>query len=386
MKTKDSVYIRFLNYFPMSYLDQIASPTLLIDEKITRANLEKMASKAQKQGKKLVPHWKTAQSHTVGNWAKDHGIREVTASSISLAEYLCGQGWDSIHIAFPFNIRELPRLNRLAANQNISVQVVNATTAKALAEGLTEDVWFFVELDAGYGRTGIQVSEEAELKEIFSHASRSRHLKFKGFYIHPGHTYYGKDTQKIHEESQEALAQMKAKYLDRYPYLVTRLGDTPGCAVMEDFGAVDELGPGNFVFFDLMQVHLGSCKKEDIAVCLAVPVVDIRMDRKEILIHGGGVHLAKDVLIQSDGTKNFGEVVLLTEKGWTIPNHYSFVKSISQEHGIIQASEELLKSVKVGDLLGILPIHSCMTADAMGSYLSVNGQKIDHAEGARQLR
>ncbi len=366
----------------MSYLDQIASPTLLIDEKITRANLEKMAQKAQQAGKKLVPHWKTAQSRKVGDWAKDYGIREVTASSISLAEYLCGQGWDSIHIAFPFNIREISRLNRLAAKQNISVQVVNAATAKALAEGLTEEVSFFVELDAGYGRTGIQASQEAELEEILTHASRSKHLKFKGFYIHPGHTYYGKDTQKIHEESQDALARMKAKYLDRYPTLVTRLGDTPGCAVMEDFGAVDELGPGNFVFFDLMQVQLGSCSKEDIAVCLAVPVVDIRKDRKEILIHGGGVHLAKDVLIQPDGTKNFGEVVLLTEKGWSIPSHYSFVKSISQEHGIIQASEELLNSVKVGDLLGILPVHSCMTADAMGSYLSLNGQKIDHAEGA----
>jgi D-serine deaminase-like pyridoxal phosphate-dependent protein len=381
MKTKDSFYIRFFNPMPMSYLDQIASPTLLIDEKITRANLEKMANKAHALGKKLVPHWKTAQSRTVGNWAKEYGIREVTASSISLAEYLCGQGWDCIHIAFPFNIREIPRLNRLAAKQGISVQVVNAATAKALAEGLTEQVEFFVELDAGYGRTGIQATQEAELEAILTQAVGSEFLKFKGFYIHPGHTYYGKDTDKIHLESQEALAKMKAKYLDRFPKVVTRLGDTPGCAVREDFGDVDELGPGNFVFFDLMQVQLGSCTKEDIAVCLAVPVVDIRKDRKEILIHGGGVHLAKDVLINEDGSKNFGEIVLLNDKGWTIPSHSSFVKSISQEHGIIQASDELLASVKVGDLLGILPVHSCMTADCIGSYLSLDGQVIDHAEG-----
>jgi len=381
MKTEDSFYIRFSNPISMSYLKQIASPTLLIDEKITRANLEKMANKAHALGKKLVPHWKTAQSRTVGNWAKEFGIREVTASSISLAEYLCGQGWDSIHIAFPFNIREIPRLNRLAAKQGISVQVVNAATAKALAEGLTEQVEFFVELDAGYGRTGIQSTDEAELEAIFKQASGSEFLKFKGFYIHPGHTYYGKDMDKIHLESQEALAKMKAKYLHRFPKVVTRLGDTPGCAVREDFGGVDELGPGNFVFFDLMQVQLGSCTKEDIAVCLAVPVVDIRKDRKEILIHGGGVHLAKDVLIYENGSKNFGEIVLLNDKGWTIPSHISFVKSISQEHGIIQASDELLASIQVGDLLGILPVHSCMTADCMGSYLSLDGQRIDHAEG-----
>jgi len=385
MKTEDSFYIRFLNPISMSYLEQIASPTLLIDEKITRANLKKMADKAQKLGKKLVPHWKTAQSRIVGNWAKDCGIREVTASSISLAEYLCGQGWDSIHIAFPFNIREIPRLNRLAAKQGISVQVVNAATAKTLAEGLTEKVEFFVELDAGYGRTGIQATQETELEAILTQASGSKFLKFKGFYIHPGHTYYGKDTDKIHLESQDALAKMKAKYLHRFPKLVTRLGDTPGCAVRSEFGEVDELGPGNFVFFDLMQVQLGSCTKEDIAVCLAVPVVDIRKDRKEILIHGGGVHLAKDVLINEDGSKNFGEIVMLHEKGWSIPNHRSFVKSISQEHGIIQASDELLASVQVGDLLGVLPVHSCMTADCMGSYLSLNGQLVDHAEGARQF-
>ena len=383
MKTEDSFYIRFSNPISMSYLKQIASPTLLIDEKITRANLKKMASKAQALGKKLVPHWKTAQSCTIGNWAKEYGIQEVTASSISLAEYLCGQGWNCIHIAFPFNIREIPRLNRLAAKQGISVQVVNAATAKAPAEGLTEKVEFFVELDAGYGRTGIQATQEAELEAILTLADGSEFLRFKGFYIHPGHTYYGKDTDKIHLESQEALAKMKAKYLHRYPNLVTRLGDTPGCAVRSEFGEVDELGPGNFVFFDLMQVQLGSCTKEDIAVCLAVPVVDIRKDRKEILIHGGGVHLAKDVLINEDGSKNFGEIVMLHEKGWSIPSHRSFVKSISQEHGIVQASDELLASVQLGDLLGILPVHSCMTADCMGSYLSLDGQVVDHAEGAR---
>ena len=369
----------------MSYLAQISSPTLLINESITRANLQKMAQKAAAQGKTLVPHWKTAQSRKIGSWAKEYGIREVTASSIHLAEYLCGQGWDRIHIAFPFNIREIPRLNRLARQQRLSLQLVNAASAKALAEGLTEQVDFFIELDAGYGRTGVLLSDTTCLEAILEQADRSDKLQFRGFYIHPGHTYYGKDTSKIHQESQEALAQMKAKYRSRYPHLVTRLGDTPGCAVMENFGEVDELGPGNFVFFDLMQVQLGSCSKKDIAVCLAVPVVDIQRERKEILVHGGGVHLAKDVLVGADGSKNFGEVVLLTETGWTLPGHHSYVKSISQEHGVIHASEELLATVQVGDLLGILPVHSCMTADCMGAYLSLAGEWIDHAEG-RQHR
>jgi len=174
---------------------------------------------------------------------------------------------------------------------------------------------------------------------------------------------------------------LKNKYRSEYQDLVTRTGDTPGCSVIEDFGDIDELGPGNFVFYDMMQVALGSCKREDVAVALVVPVVDIKKERKEILVHGGGVHLAKDVLTELDGGKNFGEVVYLTENGWSIPGQRSFLKSISQEHGIIKASDELLAKVKVGDLLGILPIHSCMTADCMRSYLTINGETVDHAEG-----
>ncbi len=365
----------------MSYIDQITSPTLLINENITRANIQRMADKAARHGKKLVPHWKTAQSHEIGKWAKEYGIKEVTASSIKLAEYLCGQGWENIHIAFPFNVLEIPRLNYLASTQSLSVQVVNAVTAQKLADGLTNPVGFFIEIDAGYGRTGVHISDFGTMEEILRIASLSDKLNFRGFYLHPGHTYYTPDKAGIYEQSRQALHMLKIKYQSQFPDLVTRVGDTPGCAVTEDFGDVDELGPGNFVFFDLMQAELGSCTKEDISVCLAVPVVDISYERKEILIHGGGVHLAKDVLVDAAGNKNFGEVVFLNENGWTIPDDRSYLKSVSQEHGLIKASDSLLAKVQVGDLLGILPVHSCMTADCMGEYLSLDGRIIDHCEG-----
>lgn len=368
----------------MSYLDQITSPTLLISEKITRANIKRMAAKAARTNKKLVPHWKTAQSHEIGNWAKEYGIKEVTASSIKLAEYLCGQGWNNIHIAFPFNPLEIPRLNYLAANQSLSVQLVNPVTTQKLVNGLTNPVGFFIEIDAGYGRTGVPLADFGTIEKILRTAVVSDKLKFKGFYLHPGHTYYTSDKASIYDQCRKALHMLKMKYQSEFPDLVTRVGDTPGCAVTEDFGDIDELGPGNFVFFDLMQAELGSCTKEDIAVCLAVPVVDINFERNEILIHGGGVHLAKDVLVDASGNKNFGEVVFLNEKGWSIPTERSYIKSISQEHGLIKASDSLLQSVKVGDLLGILPVHSCMTADCMGAYLNLDGKIIDHCEGKSQ--
>jgi len=366
----------------MSYLDNISSPTLLIDEKICRNNLQRMSEKASRHHMKLIPHFKTPQSRTIGEWAKDFGIEEITVSSIKLAEYLAGLGWKNIHIAFPFNILETKRLNVLAKKQNVSVQLVNEKVADYLAKNLEHSVGFFIEIDAGYGRTGVETDNREAIEAILSAAKTSDKLHFKGFYIHPGHSYYSNsDIEKIYTETRAALHSLKESYRKRYPELVTRVGDTPGCSKMEDFGDVDEMGPGNFIFYDLVQVSLGSCRKEDIAVALAVPVVDINYSKGEILVHGGGVHLSKDFLLEGSDGKNFGEVVLLEENGWTIPEDRSYIKSISQEHGIIKASVELLEKVQIGDILGILPVHSCMTADCMKGYLSISGEKLDHAEG-----
>ncbi|SIT05857.1 alanine racemase [Belliella pelovolcani] len=365
----------------MTYLQQITSPTLLIDEKICRDNIARMATKAKNNSMKLVPHFKTGQSKAIGKWAKDYNVPEITVSSIKMAEYFCGDGWETIHIAFPFNPLEIKKLNELSQNQKISVQLVNSEVAKMLANQLRSPVGFFIEIDAGYGRTGVAVSDFGKIEEILRISQTSDYLQFRGFYIHAGHSYYAKDVAAIHEQNIAALNMLKNKYRTEFPDLVTRTGDTPTCSMMDDFGGIDEMGPGNFVFYDLTQAGIGSCTKADIAVALAVPVVDINPEKKTILIHGGGVHLAKDVLFEPNGEKNFGEVVFLSDEGWEIPKSRSFVKSISQEHGIIQASEELLQKAQVGGLLGILPVHSCMTADCMKAYLSLDGQWIDHTEG-----
>ncbi|UJP63776.1 alanine racemase [Mongoliitalea daihaiensis] len=364
-------------------LETITSPTLLIDEKICRRNISRMAEKAAKHGMELIPHMKTAQSHIVGEWSREVGIREITVSSLKMASYFSNKGWSTIHIAFPFNPREINAFNELASQQKLSIQLVNPVVTQLVAEKLTSAAGFFIEIDAGYGRTGVPYQQTAIIDEILAAAEKNPLFSFRGFYIHPGHSYYTKDIVGIYEESRLALAELKALYIAKYPTIKTRIGDTPGCSVMDDFGDIDQLGPGNFMFYDVTQVGIGSCSLADIAVALAVPIVDIQVEKGEILVHGGGVHLSKDVLYEPDGSKNYGEVVYLREgAAWEIPKQRSYVKSVSQEHGIIKASDELLQQVSVGDLIGILPIHSCMTADCMKSYYTINGLHIDHAEGA----
>lgn len=365
----------------MAYHDPITSPTLILNPEIVLDNLRRMSSKASKLGLKLVPHFKTPQSREIGKWVVDKGIKEITVSSLKQADYLSGLGFDLIHIAFPFNIREIEEFKVLQTSQFLSVQLVNVDSTRFLASTIESNTPFFIEIDAGYGRTGVKCEDYSTIDQILATARESGILSFRGFYIHPGHTYHG-DIHKIYTETRDALSRLKSRFGSTYPEMAIRVGDTPGCSIIDDFGPANELGPGNFMFYDLMQVNIGSCSREDIAIALAAPVVDVDRTAGKMLVHGGGVHLSKDFILLDDGSKCFGEVVLLTETGWSIPENRSLVYSISQEHGVINASQELLDSVKIGDLVGILPVHSCMTADCMKKYWSTTGEWIDHAEGA----
>lgn len=366
----------------MSYLDEIKAATLLLDSAICKRNIKRMKQKADYHGLKLTPHLKTAQSRIIGKWVKDAGIDEITVSSLSMANYLKSLDWKIIHVAFPFNIRELDFLKKLASDFSISVQIVNEITATHLADTIERDLGFFIEIDAGYGRAGVNASDTDRIEAILRICAKNKSMRFRGFYIHPGHSYY-LNVRQVYDETISAMAFLKLKYRPFYPECVIRCGDTPGASMMDDFGCIDELSPGNFMFYDLMQVEIGSCVREDIAIALAAPVVDIDKAKSTILVHGGGVHLSKESL-RSNGRVHFGEAVVLHENGWQIPKQkISWVSKISQEHGTIQADDELLESVEVGSLLGVLPVHSCLTGDCMRGYLTLDGDWIDHAEGAQ---
>ncbi len=167
------------------------------------------------------------------------------------------------------------------------------------------------------------------------------------------------------------MLNLKEAYQLEYPGLIISIGDTPSCSIMENFEDVDEIRPGNFIFYDLIQYKLGVCDEQDIAVALACPVTAIHSNRNEIIVYGGGVHLSKEYLTKKNGDKSYGSVVELNKNGWGDPISNTFVMGLSQEHGIIKTSPEYLTRIKVGDVIGILPVHSCMTANLANSYLSL---------------
>jgi len=359
--------------------EKIIQPTLLLDREICLANIKAMALKASRSGTIFRPHFKTHQSLEIGRWFRAEGVDKITVSSLSMAQYFANDHWDDITVAFPVNILEMERINNLARKIKLNLLVESREAVKELDSGLQSNVHIFIKTDTGYGRTGIKWNDSDEFSGIISLIEKSRFMKFSGFLTHAGNSYSCRNREeisKVHFETMHRMKILKEKYYEEFPELVLSVGDTPTCSVMDDFHEVGEIRPGNFVFYDLMQSQIGSCTPDQIAVVLACPVVAVHKDRNEVVVYGGGVHFSKD-RIHIDKREVYGQVVENKENGWGEIIQGVFVKSLSQEHGIIMCSEDFINKITIGDLVKVLPVHSCMTADLMDYYLTTDGDRIE---------
>ncbi len=366
------------------------SPVLLVDRDKCLRNIKFMADKAARQKLILRPHFKTHQSLIIGEWFREAGTEKITVSSMTMAQYFGMNGWKDICVAFPFNIHEIDEAVTLADRIDLHLTVCSAQTLQLIENSRIQKAGIYIKTDTGYNRTGVAWDDHHLIEEMLRILQRSSKLKFSGFLVHNGHTYQARgpgQVDKIHIDSNEKLATLKDRYYDRYgPFLVST-GDTPSCSLSENFEGIDEIRPGNYVFYDISQCHIGSCDAGSIAVALAAPVVAKHRERKEIVVYGGAVHLSKEYLKLDDGTMVWGQVAgtLLNDRqghnSWSVPIPGAWVTKVSQEHGIIKCDDIFFNQTGIGDIITILPVHSCLTADLMKGYISCEGMHIDHLSG-----
>jgi len=362
-------------------------PKLLIDASIVSKNINHFVDKTNKNKIAFTPHFKTHQSKLIGEIFKTFGIHSIKVSSISMANYFMENGWQSITLAFPAHPGMLEEINLLADRCDFTVFVNNKKMARTLAQNIQHDLSFYIEIDTGSGRSGVHWKDLDRIDAILEVFKGLNTIKFKGFYTHTGDSYQSKNKSQIqscHDITEHAFKSLSDCYAERFSHLKFCSGDTPTASVVEDFGIVNQISAGNFVYYDVMQALMGSCGYNDIAVALAVPVAEIDRPQNKIIVHGGAVHLSKDAVKHPQYGLIYGLPVPLNISGegeicgWGEPLSDSYVLALSQEHGTIFLANEHLDSIQEGDVIGIMPVHSCLTANLMkGSeqFLNVQNQR-----------
>lgn len=363
---------------------QIIKPTLLLDKERALANIDKMVEKATISGIRFRPHFKTHQSAEIGRWFRERGVTSITVSSVDMAMYFASHGWDDITIAIPINLKQFRAIESLAAKIKLGILVESDRVVEEIRRKINSPLHVWIKVDVGYHRTGVSWDDRRSILRLAENISDSDGLIFAGLLTHAGHTYGESSLEKIRAIYEQSLHKMVLAQEDlrKHGYAAQiSVGDTPGCSLVEDFGQVDEVRPGNFVFYDLSQVWFGSCQEEEVAIAMAAPVIAKHPERRQIVVYCGAVHLSKEYLPANTLFKKevpiFGGVSLLEREGWSPMFRESAVINLSQEHGIIDAEERLFESVYVGDIVAILPVHSCLTANLLGRYQTIDGEVIE---------
>jgi len=379
---------------------KIEKPTLYIIKERVVDNIRHMAHKAEKSGVTFRPHFKTHQSIEIGRLFGQEGVRAITVSSPQMAEKFASEGWRDITIAVPLNPNCVDTYNQLADAITLNLLTDSAEAVNLIGPRLSSPAMIWIEIDTGQHRTGIDPSGKDKLIATVEAIQQQPLLMLKGLLTHAGQSYQVREGTPVRRRSDDSktdgkssggsakkdkstldfIYQSTASTMQKtasmlqeagYGKLEISIGDTPTCSRVEEFYAVNEVRPGNFVFFDLMQYHIGSCKEENIALAVLCPIISKSPERGEIVVHGGAVHLSKESL-EWKGHTIHGQVAELEGSSFSTLLTDTYVKDLSQEHGVIKAPRHWVEGKQIGDTIAVIPVHSCLAVDALGAQYIMN--------------
>lgn len=352
----------------MSFIDTQQEPILVLDTNRCKRNIKRMADRANDAGCIFRPHFKTHQSKLIGQWFREVGVNAITVSSISMASYFAKDDWDDITIAFPFFPKQLAGLKQLETLTKLRLFINSLNDLEQLNKELNEPFKFYIEIDPGAGRSGISYQNKNKISHIIESSKKLKKCKFHGFYIHDGRTYTArsvKDIQKKINPTIDILNELKSEFTGS----IISMGDTPSASTTNRLNELDELTPGNFVFYDYMQVRIGSCTLNDVALFAVLPIAQKIVGENRAILHGGACHLSKEFLSGSNGN-NYGQVIKYSDvSDPSLTDLY--ISAISQEHGTIHGIPD------ENSQIWVCPIHSCLTANLHQHYFTLDGKPIE---------
>ncbi|HSN88537.1 MAG TPA: alanine racemase, partial [Thermoanaerobaculia bacterium] len=365
-------------------IQALPTPALLLDLDVLEANLERMARKAAGLGVALRPHIKTHKCVEVAERQRALGVSGLTVSTLHEARVFADHGFDDLTWAFPVILSRLDEVRELAGRVTLRLVVDSREALQALeglgVSGMPLHVW--LKVDCGYHRAGVD-PESPEALELARALAGSRTLRFDGLLSHSGHAYKGKDREEIGavaEQERRVMAGFAASLREQgIDVPGVSVGSTPAMSVVESLDGVTEARPGNYAFYDFMQVGLGSCEARDCAVTVLSSVVSHRTGEDFCVVDAGALALSKDTRLdaaQAADTADtaggrpagYGEVFEDYAAG-TLSADARLV-NLSQEHGILSAP------LPVGSRVRILPYHSCLTVAQFDEYHVVRGHEL----------
>ncbi len=360
----------------------IRTPCLLLDINRVRRNADRMTDVVHRNNVRLRPHVKTHKCIEVARIQTQGHDSAITVSTLAEARAFAKHGFTDITYAVPIERGKFDdAIEILQSGVKLNLLTDDAETVRALdaaASKVGVEVDVFVKIDCGTHRVGVE-PYSGEAIDIPRLISDSKKLNFAGILTHAGHSYDAKSRSGILDvarHERDSMVELAAR-LGRKGIAVptVSVGSTPTMTCVDHLDGVDEIRPGNYIFFDGYQATLGSCSFEDTALTVLAAVIHKGKDR--VVIDAGGIALSKDRgPVGLDPSCGYGYVLDIEGNKTGLR-----VTGLSQEHGEIEAAGNSIDRFKVGDRVRVLANHSCLTAAQHSHYhVMENGEMADRWE------
>lgn len=350
---------------------KLLTPQVLVQRDQLVQNIKDMAAFAKQHNLKLRPHFKTHKTMEILQLQFEHGAVGVTVAKLGEAEEivrspLFKETRRSILVAYPLvGEQNLKRALVLQKQADLMLMVDHIAQVKALAAFAEQHHTSFpimLKINTGLNRCGLTPDSstvQAFVRELLSY----KQLSFVGLMTHAGHAYGASSStelQSIGSYEADALLELRAELSSTFQLsqLEVSVGSTPTARISGAASGVDELRPGNYVFYDRTQVGLGVASFEQCALRVASRVVSQPASNRWV-IDAGSKTLALDQGAHGQqGVAGYGYIV----------GHPALtITRLSEEHGVLEG--EPAHSLKIGEIIEIIPNHACPVANLTDELL-----------------
>jgi D-serine deaminase-like pyridoxal phosphate-dependent protein len=358
----------------MPKVTTLPTPQVLIDNSRVHANIERMQQRASARGIALRPHAKTHKIPQIAQLQVQRGAVGICCAKVGEADVFVDSGLQDIRLPYPVHPVNASRILALKERARISIIVDDVEVARGWSDAMVDarqvlDV--LVKVDVGFHRCGIDPESRDAVDAVRTTADLPG-LNLRGLLSHAGHGYSAGSERELYDiarRERDSLVDLASRAGLEQPEI--SVGATPTARFSLDLEGITELRPGNYVYFDRTQVGLGAAAVSDCALTVLARVVSRPAEDRIILDCGSKT-------LSSDGARGFkpagGYGAILADIESDEIDTDLVIERLSEEHATVKSIRR--SALKTGDLVRVLPNHSCVVSNLVDAVQLVDGLEL----------
>ncbi|MBT4097822.1 MAG: DSD1 family PLP-dependent enzyme [Gemmatimonadetes bacterium] len=352
------------------------TPALLIDLDAMEHNIQKMAAYYQGLGADLRPHMKTHKTPIITHKQIEAGAIGVTCQKLGEAEIFARAGIRGILISNQIvGPRKIARLVDLSKWADMTVGVEELANVQAISKAAqAAGARVNVAIEIYMGRCGVEAGEG--VAQLAREIVQLPGVKFRGIWSHDLSTPDVVDFEERKAKHHVALeGVIRSKHLieaEGIDVEIVSCGFSATWNITPEFSAeITDVQVGSYVLMDWPYQQMEGMEDFQCALTVLTTVMSknqAKGDRKNVIITDCGIKS-----IATEHTADYS--INAFPKVKDLPG--AEVIAHSEEHGLIQVSEEDFQRIQVGDTLELIPPHCCGTCNLHDQFYAVRGDRVD---------